>query len=335
MKPYNIQIELVEGCNRMCHYCGIHGIWKHKRHRQINRMDWDLAVDIAAELGTWFDRGKRIEFAMHGEPTLHSKLNDIVALFRYTNPKAQLQVTSNGLIPLQRGVDYVTALFDAGLNILILDTYIKRDKLVQLAHQCTGIEVVDYYDEADRHFNPYHYKGPKGQTIVLMDDLAERDRQRPARKVLNHAGNANPAKLAKLGVQPLVAPLIKQCSRPFREIVVHWDGSVPLCCMDWKHEFIVGVLNVSEGSLRAIWDKRIFNVARHFLYNKQRVFRPCYKCDYNGGFRLGLLEPPEVSEPDLEEVKRHLHLMAYYAHPNAAEEPFMYDEGQSGIRRLL
>ena len=45
--PWSIQIELVEGCNRMCKFCGINGIWADTKDRRIRAMPTDLAFNIA------------------------------------------------------------------------------------------------------------------------------------------------------------------------------------------------------------------------------------------------------------------------------------------------
>jgi hypothetical protein len=94
--------------------------------------------------------------------------------------------------------------------------------------------------------------------------------KRKARTIINHAGNCDVEKLKKYGWQPQPLPLRKKCSRPFREITVHWDGTVPLCCMDWCHEFIIE--KVGKLSLPEIWESEIMNVMRHLLYNKDRGF---------------------------------------------------------------
>jgi len=121
--PNNAQIELVEGCNRMCDFCGLHGIWALPEHRVIKYMDSTLAEEIAKSFGKWWTKGKRIEFAMHGEPTLHPDVHRIIAQFRKHNPLAQLQLTTNGLKLIKEGSEYVNALFNAGLNFLLVDTY--------------------------------------------------------------------------------------------------------------------------------------------------------------------------------------------------------------------
>jgi MoaA/NifB/PqqE/SkfB family radical SAM enzyme len=326
--PNNTQIELVEGCNRMCDFCGIHGIWKEKAHRKINFMSLELASKIAEDFSSWFDK-KRIEFAMHGEPTLHPKLFDIISLFRKHLQKAQLQLTSNGIVILKKGKDFVHKLFENGLNILILDIYDKKHELLNVCNEVINsnkeIKLFDYY--SNKEFNPYHYKGHNFNVILLFDDLAKTNKKRPTRIILNHAGNSSIKNLRKYGILPINSPLQKKCSRPFRELVIHYDGTIPFCCLDWKHESILAKFP-EDGSLEKIWNDAPFNFLRFLLFNKVRTLRPCYKCDYNGGFRLGFLkEPQEFFESSigdiLFELKGHLKNYEKFKH-SSSNNPIMY-----------
>lgn len=311
--PHNTQIELVEGCNRMCKFCGIHSIWKHKEDRVLKFMDINLAIQLAKNFGEWWTKGKRIEFAMHGEPTLHPDVVEIIHIFRDYNPKAQLQLTTNG-IQIRKYPELINDLFDAGLNILIVDTYTHRDVLINICKNSGIDKIIDYYE--DPSFNPYYYHNSKIQVIIIMGDVGKKSGTRPARKLLNQGGNSNNKLLMELGVQLKQTPLNKKCSRPFREIVIHYDGTIPLCCQDWRHEFIIG--KFPDISLEDIWESDIMNTMRKILYNKLRINTPCYYCDYNGGFRLGFLKDMgAVPTHPIEEIVDHLNKYSIYRYKNA------------------
>jgi len=327
--PHNIQIELVEGCSRMCPFCGIYGIWKNKEDRIIKKMDLSLAKNIAADLGVWFG-AKRIEFAMHGEPTLHENILEVISTFREYCQKSQIQITTNAYSILNGKESFIKAAFSNGLNLLVVDTYSHEEKIIDICKK-SGIEIVDYYKDG---FNCYHYHNHKIKKIVLMKDIGAFTGERAARKILNHAGNVNP----KYGLAPIFAPLKKMCSRPFREISIHYDGTIPLCCIDWKHEFVVGKFP-EDGTIKEIWFSDMFHYMRAFLSNKDRRFLPCYKCDYNGGFRLGLL--PKVSfsneeekEMAFEKVIENYQKTKGYAHKNASRKKF-FQEDFTGIRSFF
>lgn len=329
--PHNIQIELVEGCNRMCSFCGIQGIWKNKKDRKIKFMESKLSRKIAQDLGIWFDK-KRIEFAMHGEPTLHPYLISILHFYRYYCKRSQIQMTTNGIILLKEGKSLIKDLFNAGLNILLVDTYTKREELIELCSGLDNIITKDYYNS--NAINPYYYNNHKLKVILIIESLDKVDGQKQQRKILNHAGNGNVENLKQLGIRPLLKPLVKKCSRPFREMVIHYDGTVPMCCLDWKHESIMGKFS-RDGSLEDIWNSLQFQYVRQLLYNKQRIFRPCFKCDYNGGFRLGFLKKPEEPQVDLiNQMINHYIKYDKFKH-SSSKNPIIYSDTYKGIKDYL
>ena len=73
--PFAIQIELTEGCNLFCKFCGIRGI-RNKPHR-YKFMSLEYSKNIAKQIrkANW---QSRIEFAMHGEPTMNPRLLEII-----------------------------------------------------------------------------------------------------------------------------------------------------------------------------------------------------------------------------------------------------------------
>jgi len=329
--PYNIQIELVEGCNRMCDFCGIHSIWSHAADRKIKFMEEWMFKGIANSLKDWGFNAKRVEFAMHGEPTLHPLLPQVIKCYRESLPLAQLQVTTNGIKLLEKGPLYITELFNNGLNILIVDTYVKKEEILKVLHGVTSAKLLNYYVDS---YNCYHYHGNKDKVIVLMGDLGEVSGTRKARTIINHAGNGEVHNLRKYGVVPLQAPLVKKCSRPFREISVHYDGTISLCCLDWRHEAVMGKFP-EEGSFEQIWNSPIFKTLRDQLYSKKRDIRPCYRCDYNGGFRLGFLKAPNKEGLLTDsEVLRHFTIYSKYCHNNA-KDPIKYVQKNTGINTFF
>ena len=140
--PNAIQIELVEGCNLACSFCGIQAIRDNKADGPQNIhgkasspykiLTAELAQTIAHQIkqaiveDNW---NPRLEFAMHGEPTMHPFFIDMIRLFRQELPKTPLMMTSNGGGLLRDTQKSVNMLMEAGLNVLFLDNY-DRIKIV-------------------------------------------------------------------------------------------------------------------------------------------------------------------------------------------------------------
>lgn len=295
-QPWSVQVELTEGCSRLCTFCGLNGI--RDAPGNFRFMEVATARRLAFECSMLCPNA-RYEFAMHGEPLQNPNALEIFRIFRGALPTAQMQVTTNGGKLLGHMQERVDAIFAAGIDFIVLDTYYpERDKLRREAKNLVGVRVLDFYD--DMHpkgmsvYANHHRKF--NQTVVLMDDIGERTGEVKSRELMNHAGNS-PA----LPIPP--EPLKKTCTLPFREMSITWNGNINVCCMDWRHEYTAG--NAVARTLEDIWYGPEFEAARAMLQNKNRAFGPCAKCDADSGTRAGLLPKyPPVTPETLQTVRK-------------------------------
>jgi radical SAM protein with 4Fe4S-binding SPASM domain len=293
--PWTFQVELTEGCSRICGFCGINGI--RSKPGDYKHLHEDLAGKIAHDISQ-LNPTARCEFAMHGEPLMNPSYLRIFSIFRAILPKAGMMVTTNGVRFRKNMQARMDEVFDAGIDFILLDTYYpERDELRAEAAKLTGITVKDFYDElAPAGWSPYANHHRKYQRFVcLMDDIGARDGEHPARKLHNHAGS-NP-------VLPTPSePLAKTCTKPFRELSITWNGEVRLCCEDWIGDYVCG--NVSEKTLAEIWRGPQFEAARTMLQSKRRDFGACKNCDAPSGMRVGLMPKyPPVTDAEVAVVR--------------------------------
>jgi len=290
-RPWSFQLSPVEGCTRICHFCGIKRI--RSGPGSMNFMSKAVYRRVSMGIAA-LNPQARIEIAMHGEPLAHPHLNDIIVTLRHFNPQAQIMLTTNGFRWVnsnQRMQTELELLFDLGLDIVVLDTYYpERDKLWHNAGQLERVHVIDFYGAGGKPSPWHNHRRKLRRTVFLMDDLGRRDGEIRSRIIFNHAGNAGPA---------TTGPLHKTCTLPFRELSVAWDGDVLVCCMDWGHELVMG--NVLEQSLAEIWYGSRFMAVRRFLGQKQRAFSPCSRCNHPSGSRAGLL--PKLPPPTPEDAR--------------------------------
>lgn len=293
--PWSIQPELSEGCSMkygkgnggLCHFCGLNAI--RTGPGQYKFMSIEIATKLADDMAAFCPKA-RIEFAMRGEPLMNPNHLEIFRIFRERLPKTSMMLTTNG-DPIRatpnkpnRLQEKVEKIFEAGVNLIVLDTYYpkeRRDDLREQAFALKGITVEDFYDDwLPKGKKPWSNFGNKIQkTIVLMDDLAARNGEDSSRIIKTHAGS-NPT----LEIQE---PLKLSCARPFREMTIAANGEITLCCDDWMHQYVVA--NIMDMSLEEIWKSPRFEAARARLYHKDRNFGPCAKCDVTGANRFGLL----------------------------------------------
>jgi len=231
----------------------------------------DKIIDELLESG-W---NPRIEFAMHGEPTLHPKYQKWIRRFRQRLPKkTHIMITSNGAGLLSSPTENIDELLES-VNVLALDEYEGIKIVANLKKGYKGIhEFLAYPDNVKA--NPHKRRRPNEHVLVVVRDIAKATKGNHS-LLNNHCGCAAP---------PNESMANMRCAKPFREMSIRWDGSVALCCNDWRGVYKCG--NIHTASIENIWNNKYFRTARIRLYAKQRDFKPCLGCDAVS-YRLGLL----------------------------------------------
>lgn len=296
--PFAMQIELVEGCQLRCPFCGLSGIREPAPAHDYKMMTLDTAKSVADQIreARW---NSRIEFAMHGEPTMHSNPARMVQIFRSRLRKHQLMMTSNGggLLKPPGVIKNLQALFKAGLNIFAFDAYeyVKiKDKVDEALEkwETMGLlfDVHRYPDE--REYSPHNRYGHKAKIFIRVKDISVAEVGTHS-DLNNHCG---------AGSEPLEKPMLARCAKPFREMSVRWDGSVAICCNDWRGVYKCG--NAVKDRLQDIWNGDEFKSARRFLIKGERgALKPCNVCDAKS-YRVGLL-PDKFGKKRLREPDEH------------------------------
>src|SRR6516225_5457706 len=175
--PYAAQIEFIEGCNLRCGFCGLQGIRsKEDQGKNYKSMSKETLTSVMTGM---VDAGwnPRIEFAMHGEPTMHEDYIGMIRLARELAPRLQLMMTSNGGGLLQKPgpVENISRSFEAGLNILALDDYqgigyvSKIRKALETGYDFS-YPVYDY--PADPRGNPHHRHPISYRMLSLVQDIS-------------------------------------------------------------------------------------------------------------------------------------------------------------------
>ena len=291
--PFAVQIEASQGCNLGCDFCGIHAIGYQKKKRGFDLMSVETAESVASQMAKlkW---NPRIEFAMHGEPTMHPAIDVLIAVFRKHLPKSFIMVTSNGGGLLGRDtLGNVTKLFDAGLNTLTLDNYesvnivpkiLEKLWSVPEGRERPDIPIRDY--PQDKTLSPHTRH--RGKVILVVQDISKADDGNHSH-LNNHAGSAAPLDFSKQG---------QRCAKPFREMSIRWDGNVSICCNDWPGYYRAG--NVVSDGLDKVWNSPAMHAARVALYHGRRdLVEPCLGCNAVS-YRVGLL-PDKLGRDSLPE----------------------------------
>lgn len=273
--PFSIQMEPTEGCNLACSFCGIQSIRANGAHSvgtvhgknsgPFRFMTLETANRVAKEIRrlSW---NPRIEFAMHGEPSLNADLPAIVRAFRQFLPRGYIMITTNGAGFLKGRM--LDELFEQGANTVALDDYRHASIIPRLrekypAGSLMGVKFIEYPE--DKEGNP-HQRHP-GKKLVWVKDISVATKGTHSH-LSNHALNSGP---------PDESYAKKRCAKPFREMAIRWDGNVALCCVDWPGHYKIG--NVHDMPLNMIWNHKNFQAARRILMHDGRAMIPCLGCN--------------------------------------------------------
>ena len=277
--PFCIQVELTHGCPLRCPFCAV-SFYKDRNYRFMSLETAELFSQMLAESG-W---NPRIEFAMHGEPTMNHNWDKIVAVIRKNNPKLSMLMLTNGY-QCQNGKleNIVTRFHEAGGNTIAIDMY--HSKISEdIANQDYATFECDVYDGTEPANNPH--RRFSGKRAILIKDIRE-NTTGTHHKFENHAGIT--------GID--TANQQKPCVKPFREMGICYDGSVNICCCDFANECAIeNIHNVL--SLDDIWNSELMLAYRRMLLSGERAFRPCKGCNAVGN-RIGLLPDKKGQQKEL------------------------------------
>lgn len=286
--PFAIQVELVEGCTLACEFCGINGI--RDKPGNFKFMATQTACRLAEEIRR-VEWNARIEFAMHGEPSLHPELHEVMKTFREALPKASLVLFSNGSGFLRDTSANINGLLEAGLNTLGLDAYEHVNIVPRVMERYDGKYPVYHYPLQIEH-NLHSGRRVGHRDIVVIKDIS-----------LAFVGNHSTINThCGGGTEPSEElPLQQRCAKPFRELSIRWDGNVAICCNDFRG--IYKIANINDTPIEELWQHERFDAARKKLYHSDRGFDPCRFCNARS-MRIGLL-PDKKGRETLEPPTEH------------------------------
>lgn len=302
--PFSIQVELNEGCTLGCNFCGLRGMREEGKEPwyPMQRETAERISDEIARVG-WHSR---IIFSMHGEPTLNVNALRIIRMFRKKLPEAVLSMMSNGygIANSQKYsiIEMIRQYKTAGLNDLIIDYY----------STAGDAKKIDDALEGNQEFQVDHlapkiplYSTNAHKFRVLFNPPIQKEGA-INRHLCNHCGAAAPLDMSYQG---------KRCARPFRELSIRYDGSVSICCNDFRGQYPIG--NVMNMKIEDIWWSKEFEAARILLYHGDRSFTPCLGCNALS-HRVGLL-PDKNGKEDMPEPTEKI---LSYARSISKRKPF-------------
>ena len=243
-------------------------------------MDTHLVNSLIDQAG----KGKtaRLFLSGFGEPLLDNRLPEFIAHARSCGI-GNISIVTNGYLLTPKVAD---SLIEAGLNEIIIsidgfteETYekirvgLKFEKLLENLEGLTSI------------------KNRQNVNIILSCvDLIHNQREKPIAysrfgryvdSIIFRQAQGWTAKYGQemAGYSPHFEPNAIPCRYLWDSASVYIDGTVPVCCLDYEAEGVMG--NASQESLESIWQGERFSHYRQaHLQNRKSELAPCRKCGY-------------------------------------------------------
>ena len=235
-----IFIETISYCNNDCDFCS--ASIRSQAKSPANLMSEGLFDQIIKELSDLSFSGS-VAFHCNNEPLLDKRLTVFVRKAREKLRNNFFYIYTNGTLV---NVNLANQLFEAGLNRMIINNYDNRHELLS-----SVAEIITNKDKI------------KGDIIINY--------RRKDEVLGNRAGQSpNNCNLLRKSLNLI-------CLRPLSEIVVGYDGVIPLCCADALWREVMGRFGNSR--LQDVWFSDPFKRIRESLANGDRscseICRPC------------------------------------------------------------
>jgi MoaA/NifB/PqqE/SkfB family radical SAM enzyme len=243
-------------------------------------MPLDLFNKIVDELAQTPPR--RVGMYMQNEPLLDKRMPDLVRIVTEKIPSAKSQVITNGThLTKEKG----EALLDAGLKQLkcslqSLDPETNREIMgydsKKVIENC-----IEFQQTIKRKKSGIDFRVSMVVTNKNMHQIEDTRRfwkRHGVRLVTsaleNRGGNIRIADELNVGEMRSMG----NCIRPSRDLMILFNGDVPLCCVDWHRTAVLG--NVGRQSIREVWHGQTVEKIRDGLGDGKADMLPgiCVDC---------------------------------------------------------
>ncbi|MFC1721657.1 radical SAM/SPASM domain-containing protein [Patescibacteria group bacterium] len=274
--PFRIMVENTNACNSKCTFCP-HPTMK----RPQGSMDRQLFAKVAREckdLGIDY-------FTIYGfgEPLLDKEFVDKVRFAKKlglkrvtTNTNGELLTKEKSRQLVEAGLDEIYISFDAAsaptyrkvrptLNFDKIEQNIKDLIAIRKKLGKTKPEVTLSFVES--RANKHEVKKYIAKWKDIVDNISVSIIHNWTGKINSQMGDKG-----KLRRDP--------CRLLWTDMVISWDGTVPLCCNDYENQITLG--NIKESSIQKIWGGEELALTRKEHAAGNYDINPvCDQCEYN------------------------------------------------------
>ncbi|MCF6156986.1 MAG: radical SAM protein [wastewater metagenome] len=278
--PRTVQLETQAGCNASCIFCD-YGISYSKQPK--GKIDWELFRKIVDECSQY--RVHRFSPYLTNEPFADSEMIDRIQYIQSKMPRTKITVTTNGHFLVRELTDQLVSL-QKPLHAL----YISFQGIDKNAYEATmrgnmkferTMENVNYL--IDRMQNE-HLKRP--DVWITMVDTKIIDTHKALAYWKSRGVKAKYTTLENRGGNILDIEKLQKnntmtyytaCTRLFKQMYIHFNGDVVLCCVDNSRKVVLG--NAREQTLYEIWNgEKAVSHRQRFLNHEFNDLALCSTC---------------------------------------------------------
>ena len=250
--PSVVEISESGTCNRTCSFCprsapDFKDIKEFISDKLISKLSKELSI---------YEYSGIFLFSGFVEPMIDKNIYNLLSIVKKYLPKARIEMVTNGdALDEER----TKKLFKAGLSTLLVSIYDGKkeaDDMEKLLKR-SGLN--------EDQFKVRHRYLPESESFGIT--------------LSNRSGMMDNAEYV---IPSLKEPMKNPCYYPHYTFFMDYTGEVLICSHDWGKKFVVG--NLNNENFIDIWCNQKFNFARKNLFNSNRNFTPCNKCDVTGTF---------------------------------------------------
>lgn len=276
--PRYVYIETVNACNARCIMCGIDFDTKKR-----TVMDDALFARVADELAEYGKELKRVGLFLDGEPLLDPKLDQRLAILRERGVGKRYLNTNASLLDTERA----ESLASAGLDMIYISIDSLRKEVYERIRK--GLDFETVYNNTREFIRARNRLNPElAIRIQMIQQELNRDEagsflehwspllRRNDEVVVNRVSNwASAAKVMRFGDEDEIGG--RPCVALWSTFVIHVDGTVNLCCADWKGYGRLG--NVKRQSIADIWrGERLARIRDLHIEGRREEIPLCNGC---------------------------------------------------------
>lgn len=276
--PPRVQIQTQAGCNGRCIFCPNEQVLKSDLEH--GRMPIEMFQKIVDDLAKTPPR--RIGMYMQNEPLLDKRLPELTKYVTERIPGTKTQVITNGTYLTEKVGE---ALLDAGLKQLkcslqSLDPETNREIMGydsrKVIENCIAFQKLIKKKKSKIDFRVSMVVTNKnvGEIPSTRRFWARHGVRLVTSALENRGGNIAEAEQLNVGEMRSMG----NCVRPSRDMMILFNGDVPLCCVDWHRTYILG--NVYTQSVQDVWHAAPVTQVRDALAEEDTSKMPdiCRNC---------------------------------------------------------